>query len=227
MTRRTLLGGAASVAALDLKGYAQPPMAALPKLPYAVDALEPFVDAKTMEIHHGKHHQAYVDNLNKALAPHPALAARPLEELLKDLTQVPAPVRNAVRNNGGGHANHSLFWQTLGKNKGPAKGRLAAAIRNSFSDQSAFERQLSATGLTVFGSGWVWVMPQGKDSLAIETSPNQDSPWMSGRAPLFGIDVWEHAYYLKYQNRRADYLGAVMQVIDWDFVSRRYEEMTQ
>ena len=202
-------------------------MAALPKLPYAVDALEPFVDAKTMEIHHGKHHQAYVDNLNKALAPHPALAARPLEELLKDLTQVPAPVRNAVRNNGGGHANHSLFWQTLGKNKGPAKGRLAAAIRNSFSDQSAFERQLSATGLTVFGSGWVWVMPQGKDSLAIETSPNQDSPWMSGRAPLFGIDVWEHAYYLKYQNRRADYLGAVMQVIDWDFVSRRYEEMTQ
>ncbi len=227
MTRRILLGGAAALGSLDLKGQTQPPMAALPKLPYATDALEPFVDAKTMEIHHGKHHQAYVDNLNKALASHPALAARPLEELLKDLTQVPAPVRNAVRNNGGGHANHSLFWQTLGKNKGPAKGRLAAAIRNSFRDQSAFERQLSAAGLTVFGSGWVWVMPQGKDSLAIETSPNQDSPWMSGRAPLFGIDVWEHAYYLKYQNRRADYLGAVMQVVDWDFVSRRYEEMTQ
>jgi len=140
---------------------------------------------------------------------------------------VPESIRAAVRNNGGGHLNHSLFWQTLGKPKGGPKGRLQAAVSKSFGSKSALDDKLRAMGLTVFGSGWVWVVPQGKDSLSIETSPNQDSPWMTGKTPLFGLDVWEHAYYLKYQNRRADYLAAVVQVIDWDFVSQRYEELTK
>jgi Fe-Mn family superoxide dismutase len=227
MTRRTVLNTVASLAALQLKGQSQVAGATLPKLGYATDALEPFIDAKTMEIHHDKHHQAYVDNLNKALTGQPELAARPLDQLLKNLADVPDPIRNAVRNNGGGHANHSLFWQTLAKGKAPGKGRLQAAINKSFGSQTAFEDKLRATGVTVFGSGWVWVTPQGKDGLAIETSPNQDSPWMSGRPPLFGIDVWEHAYYLKYQNRRADYLAAVVQVVNWDFVAQRYEELTK
>jgi Fe-Mn family superoxide dismutase len=161
------------------------------------------------------------------LAGHPDLAAKPLDQILKDLAKVPDQIRTAVRNNGGGHANHSLFWQTLGKNKGPAKGKLKVAIDKSFGSQSALDDKLRATGLTVFGSGWVWVTPKGKDELMIETSPNQDSPWMAGHTPLFGIDVWEHAYYLKYQNRRADYLAAVVQVVNWDFVSARYEDLTK
>ena len=140
---------------------------------------------------------------------------------------MPEPIRNAVRNNGGGHANHSLFWQTLAKGKPTAKDRLQAAINKSFGSQTALEDGLRTAGVTVCGSGWVWVTPQGKDGLAIEISPNQDSPWMAGRPPLFGIDVWEHAYYLKYQNRRADYLAAVVQVVNWDFVSQRYEELTK
>lgn len=210
-----------------LAAQSQPAAATLPKLPYAVDALEPFIDAKTMEIHHGKHHQTYVDNLNKALAAHPEFAARPLADLLKDLAKVPDAIRHAIRNSGGGHINHSLFWQTLGKGQPAAKGKLKAAIEKSFTSQSALEDKLRATGLTVFGSGWVWVTPQPGGALAIETSPNQDSPWMSGRTPLFGIDLWEHAYYLKYQNRRADYLAGVTQVINWDFLSHRYEELSK
>jgi len=225
LTRRSLLGGASALTALGIDRNT--PQARLPKLEYATDALEPFIDAQTMEIHHGKHHQAYVDNLNKALAAYPDFSSRPLHDLLKDLSRTPESVRTAVRNNGGGHANHSLFWQTLGKNRGPVTGRLRAAIHNSFQSHSAFEEKLRTAGLAVFGSGWVWVTPQGNDGLTIETSPNQDSPWMSGRAPLFGIDVWEHAYYLKYQNRRADYLAAVLKLVDWDFVSARYEELTR
>lgn len=202
-------------------------MITLPKLPYATDALEPFIDARTMEIHHGKHHQAYVDNLNKALATQPALQGTTVEKLLAGLSTVPESIRTAVRNNGGGHLNHALFWQTLGKPKDGPKGRLKTAIAKSFNSQSAFEDKLRATGLTVFGSGWVWVTPQPGGALRIETAPNQDGPWLSSTTPLFGIDVWEHAYYLKYQNRRADYLAAVFQVINWDFVSQRYEELTK
>ncbi len=227
MNRRELIRFAAATAAWPA-GRALAQQATLPKLPYAVDALEPFVDAKTMEIHHGKHHQAYVDNLNKALATQPALAGKPVEQLLKDLNAVPESVRTAVRNNGGGHLNHSLFWQTLGKNKpgsGP-KGKLRAAIDKSFGGQAAFEEKLRTAGLSVFGSGWVWAVAR-RGALTIETSPNQDGPWMAGVAPLFGIDVWEHAYYLKYQNRRADYLQAVMHVVNWDFVSARFEEQSR
>ncbi|MBL8174925.1 MAG: superoxide dismutase [Bryobacterales bacterium] len=222
MNRRKILHctAAAFLAAGKLPGAE----ATLPKLPYAVDALEPFVDARTMEIHHGKHHQAYVDNLNKALATQPALAGKPVEELLKNLSAVPDSIRGAVRNNGGGHWNHSLFWQTLGPNPAAPKGKLAAAIAKAFGRQAAFEDKLRAAGLSVFGSGWVWVTTRN-GLLTIETSPNQDSPLMSGLTPVFGIDVWVHAYYLKYQNRRADYLAAVMKVIHWDFVSRRYEEV--
>lgn len=229
MTRRQLILTAA--AAPPLARRPAPAQTAspitLPRLPYATDALEPFIDARTMEIHHGRHHQTYIDNLNKALATQPGLLSQPVEKLLASLSTVPEPIRNAVRNNGGGHVNHALFWQTLGKSKGGPKGPLQAAIARSFESQTAFEEKLRAAGLTVFGSGWVWVTPQSGGTLRIETSPNQDSPWMAGTTPLFGIDVWEHAYYLKYQNRRADYLAAVMQVINWDFVSQRYGEISR
>lgn len=174
-----------------------------------------------MEIHHGKHHQAYVDNLNKALAAAPSLAGKPLEKLIAELSTVPDSIRNAVRNNGGGHLNHSLFWQTLGKPKTGPGGRLRSVIDKSFGSREAMEEKLRASGLSVFGSGWVWVTPKGKDALEIETSPNQDNPWMSGRTPLFGIDVWEHAYYLKYQNRRPDYIGAWWNVVNWAEINKR------
>ncbi len=225
MTRREILT-AGAIAAIPALGAAQTgaPAFTLPKLPYATDALEPFIDARTMEIHHGKHHQTYVDNLNKALAGHPQLAQKGIEALLGDLANVPEAIRGAVRNSGGGHANHSLFWETLGKGKGAPKGKLAAAIKRSFGSQTAFEEKLRAAGLTVFGSGWAWVTAKG-NGLEIETSPNQDSPWNTKRSPVLGIDVWEHAYYLKYQNRRADYLAALVQVVNWDFVTARYEKM--
>ncbi|MBS1872225.1 MAG: superoxide dismutase [Acidobacteria bacterium] len=228
MTRRELIQTAAGAAALPALGQpAETPAAvALPKLPFATDALEPYIDAQTMEIHHDRHHKTYVDNLNKALGQHPEAAKQPVEELLKNLAAVPEPIRAAVRNNGGGHVNHALFWRTLGKPARGPKGRLAAAIAKSFGSQEAFEGRLRAAGMSVFGSGWAWAAPVGQDRLQIETSPNQDGPWLQGRAPLFGIDVWEHAYYLKHQNRRADYLGAVVKVIHWDFVSQRYEELT-
>lgn len=225
MTRRHwILASAASLAPL---GAQAPAKHTLPKLPYAFDALEPRIDARTMEIHHGRHHQAYVDNLNKALGAHPELSRQPLDQLLRSLNTVPEPIRNAVRNNGGGHANHSLFWQCLAKPGAPPKGKLAAAISKAFGSQGSLEERLRATGLTVFGSGWVWLSPDGQDGLRIETSPNQDSPWMTGRVPLLGIDVWEHAYYLKYQNRRADYLAAAVKVLNWNFLSARYEELTK
>ncbi len=225
MTRREAI--VLSAASLTLKAQSPATPFTLPKLPYALDALEPFIDARTMEIHHTKHHQAYVDNLNKALATQPDLARQPLDQLLKNLPQVPDSIRTAVRNHGGGHANHSLFWEILGKPKGGPKGQLAKAIAKSFGSQTAMEEKLRASGLSVFGSGWVWLSPQGPDGLQIETSPNQDSPWMAGRTPLLGLDVWEHAYYLKYQNRRADYLAAVLQVINWDLVSERYEKLAR
>jgi Fe-Mn family superoxide dismutase len=222
-TRRTVLALAASAVALPAQSVATP--FSLPKLPYALDALEPYIDARTMEIHHGKHHQTYVDNLNKALASHPDLAQQPLEQLLRNGNTLPESIRNVVRNNGGGHANHALFWQILGLPSGSPKGKLAQAITKTFSSKATLEEKLRAAGLGVFGSGWVWLNPGPAGTLVIDTSPNQDNPWMSGLTPILGIDVWEHAYYLKYQNRRADYLTAVLQVINWDFVSQRYEQI--
>ena len=192
----------------------------LPPLPYADDALEPHIDAQTMTIHHDKHHQAYVDNLNKALAGSPDLAIRPLDELLRDLDKLPEQVRTAVRNHGGGHANHSLFWKCLGKDGGKAPtGALAAAIDKSFGTFDAMKDKLIAAGKAQFGSGWAWLVADAAGSLQVLALPNQDSPITLGHRPLLGLDVWEHAYYLKYQNRRADYLTAIFNVIDWHAVA--------
>jgi len=195
----------------------------LPSLPYAFDALEPSIDARTMEIHHDKHHAAYVANVNKALEGHAGLAALPVEKLIADLEQVPEAIRTAVRNNGGGHANHTLFWESLGKGKGgDAKGPLGEAITSTFGSFESFKNAISDAAMKRFGSGWAWLAldPQGK--LLVESTANQDSPIMHGNTPVLGVDVWEHAYYLLYQNRRADYVGAIFNVIDWDAVGRRF-----
>jgi superoxide dismutase, Fe-Mn family len=194
----------------------------LPPLPYAFDALEPHIDAQTMEIHHGKHHNAYVTNLNAALEKAPELADKPLDELLKDLNSVPEAIRTAVRNNGGGHFNHSQFWQTMGPNAGGAPtGKLADAINSAFGDFDKFKEQFQAAGAGRFGSGWVWLNNDG-GKLSITSTPNQDNPIMDGKpAPILGNDVWEHAYYLKYQNRRPDYLKAWWNVVNWDAVAKR------
>jgi superoxide dismutase, Fe-Mn family len=195
----------------------------LPPLPYAANALEPHIDAQTMEIHHGKHHNAYVTNLNAALEKAPELANKPLEELLKNLNAVPEAIRTAVRNNGGGHWNHSQFWKTMGPNAGGAPtGKLAEAIKSTFGDFEKFKEQFNAAGVGRFGSGWVWLVNEG-GKLAITSSPNQDNPLMDGKsAPLLGNDVWEHAYYLKYQNRRPDYLKAWWNTVNWSEVSKRF-----
>jgi superoxide dismutase, Fe-Mn family len=193
----------------------------LPPLPYAFDALEPHVDKQTMEIHHGKHHNAYVTNLNAALEKHPALQSKSVEDLLRDINAVPEDIRTAVRNNGGGHANHSMFWQIMGPGAGGAPtGAIADAINSSFGSFDAFKDQFSKAGMGRFGSGWAWVIAQG-GKLVIESSANQDSPLMEGKKIVFGLDVWEHAYYLKYQNRRADYIGAWWNVISWNEVNKR------
>ena len=197
----------------------------LPPLPYATDALEPFIDARTMEIHHDKHHAAYVANLNKAVADYPDLAKRPVEDLLKDLTAVPEKTRTAVRNQGGGHYNHSLFWQTLKKDGGAPVGKLAQAIDAGFGSWNAFQEQFTKAALGQFGSGWAWLVLDAGKKLSIEPTANQDSPISQGRQPLLGIDVWEHAYYLKYQNRRPEYVAAFLHLINWDFVSDRYEKI--
>ncbi len=194
----------------------------LPALPYSFDALEPHIDAKTMEIHHGKHHNAYVTNLNAALEKAPELADKPVAELLKDLNSVPEAIRTAVRNNGGGHFNHSQFWQTMGPNAGGAPtGKLADAINSAFGDFEKFKEQFQAAGAGRFGSGWVWLNNDG-GKLSISSTPNQDNPIMDGKpAPILGNDVWEHAYYLTYQNRRPDYLKAWWNVVNWDAVAKR------
>jgi superoxide dismutase, Fe-Mn family len=194
----------------------------LPPLPYAANALEPHIDAQTMEIHHGKHHNAYVTNLNAALEKAPELANKPLEELLKNLNAVPEAIRTAVRNNGGGHWNHSQFWKTMGPNGGGApSGKLADAIDSAFGDFEKFKEQFNAAGAGRFGSGWVWLVNDG-GKLAITSTPNQDNPLMDGKsAPLLGNDVWEHAYYLKYQNRRPDYLKAWWNTVNWAEVGKR------
>ena len=198
----------------------------LPPLPYAYDALEPYIDARTMEIHHDKHHAAYVANLNKAVAEYPDLGKMSVEALLKDLNAVPEKIRMAVRNQGGGHFNHSLFWQMLKKDGGEPKGALAAAMDRRFGSFSGFKGEWTKAAVGQFGSGWGWLVVDANKQLAIEPSANQDSPVSHGKLPLLGIDVWEHAYYLKYQNRRPEYVAAFFDVINWDFVSQRYENAT-
>ena len=197
----------------------------LPALGYAFDALEPHLDAQTMQIHHDKHHAAYVTNLNKAVAGKPDLAKWSVEELVGKLDQVPAEIRTAVRNHGGGHANHSLLWTTLKRDGAQAPiGELAKGIDATFGSLAAFSDKWTAAAMSVFGSGWAWLTVDAKGALAIETSPNQDSPLTAGRKPLAGIDVWEHAYYLKFQNRRAEYVAAFAKVMDWDVISARYRD---
>jgi superoxide dismutase, Fe-Mn family len=196
----------------------------LPPLPYAANALEPHIDARTMEIHHGKHHNTYVTNLNAAIEKAPELAGKSLEELLKNLNAVPEAVRAAVRNNGGGHWNHTVFWEIMGPNAGGApKGKLGDAIASSFGDFEKFKEQFAAAAAARFGSGWVWLLNDG-GKLSITSSPNQDNPIMDGKAPksiLLGLDVWEHAYYLNYQNRRPDYVKAWWNVVNWSAVEKR------
>ena len=194
----------------------------LPDLPYAFDALEPHIDAQTMEIHHDKHHKAYVDNLNKALEG-TEWADKPIEEILANLDAIPEDKRTAVRNNGGGHANHTMFWEIMGPGGGgEPTGAVAEAIKAAFGDFAKFKDTVKNNGLTQFGSGWSWVVwdPNGQKLAAVK-KPNQDSPLMEGKKPILGIDVWEHAYYLKYQNRRPDYLAAWWNVINWDAVNKR------
>jgi Fe-Mn family superoxide dismutase len=194
----------------------------LPPLPYSFDALEPHIDAKTMEIHHDKHHAAYVTNLNKALEGNAALQALPIEKLLADLNQVPEAARMAVRNNGGGHYNHSMFWKLMKKGGGgEPKGELADAIKSAFGSFADFKTKVAQAGVTRFGSGWAWLSWQG-GKLVVESTPNQDNPIMSGGKPVLGVDVWEHAYYLKYQNRRPDYLEAWWNTVNWDQAAENF-----
>ena len=196
----------------------------LPPLPYAFDALEPTIDARTMEIHHDKHHQAYVTNLNNAIAGNAELEAMSIDELIQNLDKVPADKRTAVRNNGGGHANHSMFWLIMSpKGGGDPSGNLADAIAKSFGDVAKLKEQFNAAAASRFGSGWAWLVAGASGALTIESTPNQDNPAMDGRYPILGLDVWEHAYYLKYQNRRADYISAWWNVVSWPEVAKRYE----
>jgi superoxide dismutase, Fe-Mn family len=193
----------------------------LPALPYPHDALEPHIDKMTMEIHHGKHHNAYVTNLNAALEKHPELQSKSVEDLIRGINSVPEDIRTAVRNNGGGHANHSMFWQIMAPNAGGAPtGAIADAIKSSFGSFDAFKEQFAKAGIGRFGSGWAWVVDNG-GKLVIESTPNQDSPLMEGKKAVFGLDVWEHAYYLKYQNRRPDYISAWWNVVNWAEINKR------
>ena len=196
----------------------------LPPLGYDYAALEPHIDARTMEIHHTKHHQTYVTNLNAAVEKAPELQDKSLEWLLQNLPAVPEAVRNAVRNNGGGHWNHSFFWQIIGpKAGGDPTGSVADAIKSSFGDFAKLKEQVNASGLARFGSGWAWVVADKGGKLTIESSPNQDTPVSDKKTPILGVDVWEHAYYLKYQNRRADYLAAWWNVVNWTEVAKRFD----
>ncbi len=197
----------------------------LPALPYAYNALEPWIDAMTMEIHHTKHHQAYIDNLNKALDKHPNLKDKPLESLLREINTVPEDIRTAVRNHGGGHHNHSLFWTIMGPNAGgEPTGALAQAIQQKFGSFSAFKEQLTNAAMGRFGSGWAWLVYTGGRELMVYSTANQDSPLMEGHTPILGIDVWEHAYYLKYQNRRGEYVNNFFNVINWKEVEARWHK---
>jgi superoxide dismutase, Fe-Mn family len=199
-------------------------MFTVPELPYAYNALEPYIDERTMQIHHDKHHAAYVKNLNDALAGNDALLELPVEELIADLLQVPEAIRQKVKNHGGGHANHTMFWEIMGpKAGGEPKGELKSAIEKTFGSFAQFQEKFSAAALARFGSGWVWLSAD-KGRLIIEDTLNQDSPLMEGRMPVLGLDVWEHAYYLKYQNVRADYIKAWWSVINWKEVEKRFSQ---
>ncbi len=194
----------------------------LPPLPYAYDALEPYIDKLTMEIHHGKHHGGYVNNLNKALEGHAQLQALPVEQLLASLDKVPENIRTAVRNNGGGHWNHSMFWKIMKKGGGgEPKGALAEAIKSAFGSFAEFKGKFTQTAIARFGSGWAWLYVQS-GKLVVDSTPNQDNPILSGGRPIMGLDVWEHAYYLKYQNRRPEYIEAWWNVVNWDAVTENY-----
>lgn len=193
----------------------------LPPLPYPYDALEPHIDARTMEIHHSKHHAAYVNALNAALEKYPALQSKSVEDLLRDINSVPEDIRTTVRNHGGGHANHTLFWQIMGPNAGGSPtGAIADAINGSFGSFDTFKAEVKKSAVGRFGSGWAWVLDQG-GTLVVESSANQDSPLMERKKIVFGVDVWEHAYYLKYQNRRPDYVDAWWHVVNWPEINRR------
>ena len=199
-------------------------MHSLPDLPYAHDALEPYIDVRTMEIHHGKHHQAYINNLNTALADYPELQELSLDDLLRQIDSVPEAIRTAVRNNGGGHSNHSLFWPSMSPGGGgKPTGDLASAIESTFGSLDDLRSQLHSAAMTRFGSGWGWLLATS-GGLTVYSTPNQDSPYMSGDVPLLGVDVWEHAYYLKYQNRRAEYLDEWWRIVNWDVVAGRYAD---
>ncbi len=196
----------------------------LPQLPYAANALEPHIDEQTMNIHHGKHHATYIAKLNAALEGHDDLASKSIEELVANLDAVPENIRGAVRNNGGGHANHSLFWKLLSPNGGGAPtGELADAINEAFGSLDKFKEEFANAGANRFGSGWAWLIVDG-GKLAITSTPNQDTPLMEGKSPILGLDVWEHAYYLNYQNRRPDYINAFWNVVNWDEVTKLYNE---
>jgi Fe-Mn family superoxide dismutase len=195
----------------------------LPPLPYDFGALEPHIDAQTMEIHHDKHHQAYINNLNGAIEKHPELAGKSIEELLKDLNAIPEDIRTVVRNNGGGHYNHSLFWEVMGPNGGgEPTGAVGDGIKSAFGDYATFKETLTKAAVGQFGSGWGWLVRDGSGKLSIFGRPNQDSPLSEGLTPVLGVDVWEHAYYLRYQNKRPDYVGAWFNTINWGAVNKRF-----
>ncbi len=227
LNRRRLVAGSMALAGLALMPRAAVAQAAagpfkLDPLPYPANALEPHIDARTMEIHHGRHHQAYVNNLNSALKEHSRVASMPLRDILAKLGEMPESIRTALRNNGGGHANHRMFWQVMGPGGGQPEGALAGAIQRDLGGLGALQTRFNEAGGRVFGSGWVFVTVAGDGKLAIETRPNQDTPLMDGRRVLLGNDVWEHAYYLNYQNRRPDYLKAWWNAVNWKAVGERY-----
>ncbi len=196
----------------------------LPPLPYAPDALEAAIDKTTMEIHHGKHHKAYVDNLNAALAGNPTLESKSIEQLLKEISSVPEAIRQKVINNGGGHANHSMFWEIMGPNGGgEPTGALAEAIKSTFTDFATLKTKIKEAATGRFGSGWAWLVVDSGKKLQVISTLNQDSPLMTGQTPIFGVDVWEHAYYLRYQNRRPDYVDAWWKVANWAAIGKRYD----
>ena len=198
----------------------------VPALAYPFEALEPHIDAKTMEIHHDKHHATYVTNANAALEKHPELAAKTVEDLLWGINEVPEDIRTAIRNNAGGHSNHSIFWTIMGPGGGGnPPGRLGDSIKSTFGSYDAFKEQLSKAGLGQFGSGWAWLVADKNGKMSIKAYPNQDSPYMEGLTPILGVDVWEHAYYLKYQNKRADYLAAWFNTLNWAAIEARFSSI--
>lgn len=195
----------------------------LPDLPYAYNALEPYIDEETMHYHHDKHHQTYVNNLNGAVEKHPELFSKSAEELITDLAAIPEDIRGAVRNNGGGHANHSLFWQIMGPDGGHLNGPVQEAVRKTFGSEEDFKKLFAQAAATRFGSGWAWLVVHNKE-LEIMSTANQDSPLSEGKTPILALDVWEHAYYLKYKNARADYISAFWNVVNWDVVNELYKK---